>query len=104
MEDENQMLQPTSDKYDGQQKVFDDVGQGVLKNAYDGFNTSLFAYGQTGAGKSFSMVGYGNNKGIVPLAFDALFKKIDGDPSKLKLRCSLESTVTTPPPPGPRLC
>jgi len=82
MEDENQMLQPTSDKYDGQQKVFDDVGQGVLKNAYDGFNTSLFAYGQTGAGKSFSMVGYGNNKGIVPLAFDALFKKIDGDPNK----------------------
>ena len=27
-----------------------------------GFNCSLFAYGQTGAGKSYSMVGYGNNK------------------------------------------
>lgn len=27
-----------------------------------GFNCSLFAYGQTGAGKSYSMVGYGSNK------------------------------------------
>lgn len=27
-----------------------------------GFNCSLFAYGQTGAGKSYSMVGYGVNK------------------------------------------
>ena len=27
-----------------------------------GFNCSLFAYGQTGAGKSYSMVGYGPNK------------------------------------------
>ena len=30
-----------------------------------GFNCSLFAYGQTGAGKSYSMVGYGNNKLVV---------------------------------------
>jgi len=82
MEDENSMLQPTSDKYDSQKDVFDDLGQGVLKNAYDGFNTSLFAYGQTGAGKSFSMVGYGNNKGIVPLAFEELFAKIEKDPNK----------------------
>ena len=31
-------------------------------NPYIGYNTSLFAYGQTGAGKSYSMVGYGINK------------------------------------------
>ena len=31
-------------------------------NPYAGYNTSLFAYGQTGAGKSYSMVGYGINK------------------------------------------
>ena len=29
---------------------------------HKGFNCSLFAYGQTGAGKSYSMVGYGPNK------------------------------------------
>ena len=30
--------------------------------SFTGFNCSLFAYGQTGAGKSYSMVGYGANK------------------------------------------
>ncbi|KAI3388277.1 hypothetical protein SNEBB_000716 [Seison nebaliae] len=60
--------------YASQQKVFDDLGKGVLKNAFDGFNCSLFAYGQTGSGKSYSMVGYGINKGIVPITCDTLFK------------------------------
>jgi len=65
--------------YHNQMYVFNDVGKGVLKNAYEGFNTSLFAYGQTGAGKSYSMVGYGVNIGIVPLTFNDLFKTIKED-------------------------
>lgn len=51
-----------SSNYASQQKVFDDLGRGVLQNAFEGFNCSLFAYGQTGSGKSYSMVGYGVNK------------------------------------------
>ena len=47
-----------------------------MDNAWNGFNTSLFAYGQTGAGKSYSMVGYGEDKGIIPLTCDELFKRI----------------------------
>ena len=31
-----------SSKYASQQKVFDDLGTGVLQNAFDGFNCSLF--------------------------------------------------------------
>ena len=38
----------------------------IIVSFVTGFNCSLFAYGQTGAGKSYSMVGYGNNK-LVPL-------------------------------------
>ena len=41
-----------------------------------GFNCCLFAYGQTGAGKSYSMIGYGNNKGIIPMACEELFARI----------------------------
>lgn len=52
----------SSSPYASQQKVFDDLGRGVLQNAFEGFNCSLFAYGQTGSGKSYSMVGYGANK------------------------------------------
>ncbi|XP_031552052.1 kinesin-like protein KIF28P [Actinia tenebrosa] len=78
-EDENGYLHPANDKYADQRKVFDDLGAGVLKNAFEGFNCSLFAYGQTGAGKSYSMVGYGVNKGIVPITCDELFKRIESN-------------------------
>ncbi|EDO35613.1 predicted protein [Nematostella vectensis] len=75
-EDENGYLHPEDPKYADQRKVFDDLGAGVLRNAFEGFNCSLFAYGQTGAGKSYSMVGYGVNKGIVPITCDELFKQM----------------------------
>ncbi|CAH1778943.1 unnamed protein product [Owenia fusiformis] len=70
--------------YSGQRVVFNDLGQGVLNNAFEGYNCSLFAYGQTGAGKSYSMVGYGANKGIVPITCDELFKTMNTntDPNK----------------------
>lgn len=32
--------------YASQDTVWNDIGVGVLKNAYEGFNCSLFAYGQ----------------------------------------------------------
>ncbi|XP_070576240.1 kinesin-like protein KIF28 isoform X2 [Ptychodera flava] len=71
-------------KYASQQRVFDDLGKGVLDNAFKGFNCSLFAYGQTGSGKSYSMVGYGENKGIVPITCDELFKTMAKGNSDVK--------------------
>ena len=41
-----------------------------------GFNCCLFAYGQTGAGKSYSMIGYGVNRGLIPMVCEELFNKI----------------------------
>eukprot|EP00095_Tigriopus_kingsejongensis_P011917 maker-scaffold507_size152468-snap-gene-0.36 protein:Tk11917 transcript:maker-scaffold507_size152468-snap-gene-0.36-mRNA-1 annotation:"kinesin-like protein kif28p-like" len=63
-------------KFCDQQRVFDDIGRGILDNAWKGFNASLFAYGQTGSGKSWSVIGYGANKGIVPMFCEELFKGI----------------------------
>lgn len=73
-----------------QQKVFSDLGMGVLDNAWAGYNCSLFAYGQTGSGKSYSIVGFKKNKGIcyllpmtmmcsgiVPVVCEELFKRIE---------------------------
>lgn len=57
-----------SEKYADQQHVFEQVGLEILSNAWEGYHCCLFAYGQTGAGKSYSMVGYGANKGIVPIS------------------------------------
>lgn len=87
-EDENGYLVADSDKYATQRKVFDDLGQGVLNNAFAGFNCSLFAYGQTGAGKSYSMVGYGNNKGIVPITCDELFQAMEKGAEGVKYQVS----------------
>jgi len=78
-EDDGGYLVPDGPKYASQRMVFDNLGKGVLNNAVEGFNCSLFAYGQTGAGKSYSMVGYGVNKGIVPITCDELFKIIEAN-------------------------
>eukprot|EP00928_Gymnodinium_smaydae_P029886 TRINITY_DN22381_c0_g4_i1.p1 TRINITY_DN22381_c0_g4~~TRINITY_DN22381_c0_g4_i1.p1 ORF type:complete len:787 (+),score=149.03 TRINITY_DN22381_c0_g4_i1:214-2574(+) len=63
-------------RYADQRLVYDTFGQRVLDNAWMGFHCCLFAYGQTGAGKSYSMVGYGANKGIVPVSCQEIFKRI----------------------------
>ena len=41
-------FEPESSKYADQSKVFNDLGRSVLDNAWNGYNASLFAYGQTG--------------------------------------------------------
>lgn len=44
-----------------------------------GFNCSIMAYGQTGAGKSYTMMGQGANRGLLPNICDALFKQINSN-------------------------
>ena len=48
----------------------------MLEKAWKGLNNTIFAYGQTGAGKSYSIFGYPGNKGIIPLAATEMFVKI----------------------------
>ena len=38
-------------------KVFKDLGVLVLDAAFEGYNACVFAYGQTGAGKTYTMMG-----------------------------------------------
>ena len=66
----------------------------ILENAFDGYNTALFAYGQTSSGKSYTVVGYGKNKGIVPRMCEDLFNKIktkkeNGDKAQFEIRFSM---------------
>ena len=37
--------------------MFEDLGNDVIQAAFEGYNACIFAYGQTGAGKSYSMMG-----------------------------------------------
>lgn len=45
----------------------------------EGYNSTLFAYGMTGSGKTYSMRGEDHDPGFVRLAIDDIFFKIDSD-------------------------
>ena len=76
-EEDDGLFVPVSEKYADQRRIFDDLGAAVLTNANKGINCSVLAYGQTGAGKSYTMMGQGANRGLLVNICDALFKQID---------------------------
>ena len=61
--------------------VYENLGAPMLQNALEGYNCTMFAYGQTGAGKSYSFVGYGVNKGILPIVSTEIFAKVRAEQS-----------------------
>jgi len=63
--------------YADQDMVWDELGSIILGKAMQGFNCTVFAYGQSGAGKSYSVVGYHPNVGIVPRCLKELFRIAD---------------------------
>jgi hypothetical protein len=74
--DEKGYNTPDIPKYKDQLYVWEKLGTTLLDNAWKGKNSTIFAYGQTGAGKSFTTFGYGANKGIVPQACVEIFNRI----------------------------
>ena len=56
------------------------VAKPVLENIFQGWNGTIFAYGQTSSGKTFTMQGAMTNdklKGIIPRIVDGVFDFID---------------------------
>ena len=63
-----------------QEEVFEYV-KNVISNATLGFNGTVFAYGPTGSGKTFTMSGSSSNfnyRGIIPRAITRLFQELGG--------------------------
>lgn len=58
----------------GQEDVFAEVGP-LVKSALDGHNVCIFAYGQTGTGKTFTMEGTKDAPGVVPRTLELLFQQ-----------------------------
>eukprot|EP01064_Diplonema_japonicum_P025411 TRINITY_DN36830_c0_g1_i1.p1 TRINITY_DN36830_c0_g1~~TRINITY_DN36830_c0_g1_i1.p1 ORF type:complete len:1045 (+),score=378.78 TRINITY_DN36830_c0_g1_i1:49-3183(+) len=77
--------QPYDHEFCTQYKLFDHMGAPALQNAWKGFNTCIFAYGQTGAGKTHTMMGHftaengelHGNPGVIPLLCKELYQSID---------------------------
>ncbi|EOD48270.1 putative kinesin-ii 85 kda subunit protein [Neofusicoccum parvum UCRNP2] len=78
-----------------QQMVFDEVVAPIMDDVLNGFNCTIFAYGQTGTGKTYTMSGditdmlpLPDTAGIVPRVLHALFGKLESEESENSVKCS----------------
>ncbi|XP_052415378.1 kinesin-like protein KIF1A isoform X7 [Carassius gibelio] len=83
---------PEDTNYASQQQVFRDIGEEMLLHAFEGYNVCIFAYGQTGAGKSYTMMGKQekDQQGIIPLLCEDLFTKINDNNTDNNMSYSVE--------------
>lgn len=61
-------LQEEDPHFVSQHQVYKDIGEEMLLHAFEGYNVCIFAYGQTGGGKSYTMMGKQekDQQGIIP--------------------------------------
>ncbi|XP_053385895.1 kinesin-like protein KIF9 isoform X1 [Mercenaria mercenaria] len=85
----NNQIQDWSFRLDGifhnatQDQVFDTVSSNIVTSALDGYNGTMMCYGQTGAGKTFTMTGATENyahRGMIPRSISQLFREIEERP------------------------
>ncbi|ERE82044.1 kinesin-like protein KIF1A isoform 2 [Cricetulus griseus] len=71
---------PEDINYASQKQVYRDIGEEMLQHAFEGYNVCIFAYGQTGAGKSYTMMGKQekDQQGIIPQACLGLERIVGG--------------------------
>ncbi|XP_024861985.1 kinesin-like protein KIF1B isoform X9 [Kryptolebias marmoratus] len=99
---------PEDSCFASQNRVYNDIGKEMLEHAFEGYNVCIFAYGQTGAGKSYTMMGKQEEgqglkqeegqglkqeegqEGIIPMLCEDLFEKINEDSNKEELSYSVE--------------
>ncbi|XP_022686279.1 kinesin-like protein KIF19 isoform X2 [Varroa jacobsoni] len=61
------------DERSPQDEVYSKAVKPLVENVLQGYNSCVFAYGATGTGKTYTMVGNEKNPGIMVRAFDDLF-------------------------------
>ena len=63
-----------------QDDLYQQTAAPIIENVFEGYNGTIFAYGQTGTGKTFTMEGVNEPpelRGIIPRAFHHIFDLID---------------------------
>ncbi|KXX83167.1 Kinesin-like protein bimC [Madurella mycetomatis] len=79
-----------------QNMIFEDVVKPVVDEVLAGYNCTIFAYGQTGTGKTYTMSGdltetmgmLADNAGIIPRVLQGLFRKLELEEKDYAVRCS----------------
>jgi kinesin family protein 18/19 len=65
------------DKFTKQKTVFEKSTKFLIDGVVNGYNATVFAYGATGAGKTYTMLGTELNPGIMVLTLEELFDKVN---------------------------
>ena len=76
-----------------QQDVFDYAAKPLINGLFEGINCTLFCYGQTSSGKTFTMEGIRNDnvlRGIIPRSMEFIFDKINSISNNIEfsVKCS----------------
>ncbi|CAH8383587.1 unnamed protein product [Eruca vesicaria subsp. sativa] len=61
---------------DGQETIFAQT-KPIVTFVMDGYNVCIFAYGQTGTGKTFTMEGTPDNRGVNYMTIEELFRSLE---------------------------
>ncbi|KAL2439192.1 Kinesin-related protein 11 [Exophiala dermatitidis] len=68
--------------YDDNAKVYDASAKRLVRRVMEGYHGTVFAYGMTGTGKTFSMQGTMTSPGVIPLAITDIFSYIRETPHR----------------------
>ncbi|XP_034491054.1 kinesin-like protein KIN-7I isoform X1 [Drosophila innubila] len=67
------------DQGSNNQEVFDGMAKHIVEACVKGFNGTIFAYGQTSSGKTYTMIGDRENPGVMILAAKEIFNQISNN-------------------------
>ena len=70
------------DEKSDQEEVYQFTTANLVKQVINGYNTTVFAYGATGTGKTYTMVGGVDNWGLMIRSISDLFKIINNEKEK----------------------
>ncbi|KAM0332256.1 hypothetical protein ACHAQA_002532 [Verticillium albo-atrum] len=68
--------------HDDNGRVYDHIAKRLVRRVMEGYHGTVFAYGMTGTGKTFSMQGTASSPGVIPLAITDIFSYIRETPSR----------------------
>jgi centromeric protein E len=68
--------------HDNNAKVYDSAAKRLVRRVMEGYHGTVFAYGMTGTGKTFSMQGTATSPGVIPLAITDIFSYIRETPHR----------------------
>ena len=76
-EDSNFVLDSVFDGSSTTEQVFEQTTEDLIAKIVEGFNGTVFAYGQTSSGKTHTMRGSATAPGIIPLSIQRVFSHIE---------------------------